>query len=330
MKILRRLMGQNRLLVMTAMVLAFMALREPSFFRPRNLANVIEYLSINGLMAVGMALLMIARAFDISIGSTMVLAGTVTVLALQHVPVPAAVLAGLSAGVIVGTINGVLVAYVKVNSFIATIGTMVVAQGVAYSLTDMRSIGTDSDAFHAIATVRPAGIPVVAFYFVAVACAVAGIARFTRLGNYAYAIGGNIESCRRMGIPVPRNLIVLFVISGLCASMAGVLLSSKTQAASATFGENVAMIVIAAIVLGGVHLSGGVGTIGGVVQGIVLIGIIDSATSFLGLDGYYQMLFRAMILLGVVVADVLSTRMTQRRLERTAIDNLHHSIMEPT
>ncbi len=313
------MLRQNRLLLIALGVVLYVGWREPTYLRPQNLANAVEYIALNGILALGMTLLMIARSFDISIGSTMVLAGTVTVLASSHLPAPGAVLTGLATGLACGLVNGILVARFEVNSFIATLGTMVVFQGVAFSLTGMRSIAMDSPALYAFASARPFGVPTTVFYLLATTAAVGFLARFTRLGRYAYAIGSSPEACRRMGIPVTRCLVLLFLLSGLFAAFAGIVLSGKAQAASANFGENVAMVVIAAIVLGGVHLSGGVGTVWGVLQGVILIGLIDNVTDYMGVFGYYQQLFRAVILLGVIVYDVLSVRYLRRRQERQTL-----------
>jgi ribose/xylose/arabinose/galactoside ABC-type transport system permease subunit len=137
----------------------------------------------------------------------------------------------------------------------------------------------------------------------------------TRVGKYAYAIGGNEDACRMLGIDVAAYRILLFVISGVCASFAGVLLSSRLGAASGVFAENRALVVIAAIVLGGVHLSGGVGNVGGVVQAVLLLGILDNATVYLRVVGYWEMFVRSVILIGVVVFDVLYIKWQNNRLQ---------------
>jgi ribose/xylose/arabinose/galactoside ABC-type transport system permease subunit len=171
--------------------------------------------------------------------------------------------------------------------------------------------------FQNFAVAEVGGIPLLVFYFAALALAIWFVSRFTQLGKNAYAIGGNAEACRRVGIRVDFFVIIFFILSGTFAAFAGVLLSAKIQAASAVFGENVALLVIAGIVLGGVQLRGGVGSVPGVVQGVILIGLIDNITVFLGLIGYYQMFFRAIILIGIIIYDVQSVKQAARRLERS-------------
>jgi ribose transport system permease protein len=247
-----RLLGGSRLLGIIASILLVMAVAEPFFFSVDNLLNILSNASINGILAVGMTMLMISGAFDISIGSIMVLAGVIAVLMVDRCGPTAAILVGVGSGIVMGLVNGILVAKLKINSFIATLGTTVIFQGIAFVLTDTRPIATGSEAFQRPATLEMAGIPAPILYFGGLAAAVWLVLNCTRVGKYAYAIGGNEDACRMLGIDVAAYRILLFVISGVCASFAGVLLSSRLGAASGAFAENRALVVIAAIVLGGV------------------------------------------------------------------------------
>ena len=315
----RRLSG-SRLLLVIAATLLLMALHSPDFVAPGNLLNLLSYISINGILAVGMTLLMISRQFDISIGSVVVLAGVVAIHLIEHVGALWAIVLATSVGVGTGALNGFFVVRLGINSFIATLGSMVIFQGLAFALTDMRTIATESASFHRLGAESWRGLPLPVLYFAALALIIWFVSRFTLLGKHAYAIGGREEACHLMGIPVGRQKFVFFVITGVAAAFAGVVLASRLNSASAVFGENVALVVIAAIVIGGVHLSGGTGTVGGVVQGVLLLGMLENATIFLGFSGYYQKLFRALILIGVVLFDVLYLKYgdfrMQRRLQR--------------
>ncbi len=320
---LQILTTRYRLILVTALLFAFMAFARRQFLGVENLINILTNMSINGILSIGMTLLMIAGCFDISLGSNLVFSGAITIIMLRTGSIPLAVLCGLAAGLAIGLLNGVLVARFKINSFIATLGTMVIFQGATFSVTNNKPVATSNELFQALATQQVVlGIPRVVFYFIAVIIIIGAVARFTRLGKYAYAIGGNSEACRRVGVKVDLYLIAFFAISGLLGAVGGVALASKIMAASAIFGENVSLLVIAAIVIGGVSLSGGVGTVSGVVQGIVLIAVIDTMTNFLGLVGYYQLLFRSFILLGVVLYDALSVGTAERRLERVSLQTL--------
>ena len=312
-------LSQSRLLLVMAAILLFMASYEPSFFTAENLINILSNASINGILAVGMTALMISCAFDISIGSIVVLAGVLSIMIVNRVGPVAALVGGLASGLVMGWLNGLLVARLKINSFIATLGTSVILQGIAFVLTDTRPIATDSEAFHRFATFQVAGIPAPILYFAAATIAVSVFLRFTKSGKYAYAIGGNEAACRMLGIHVDRYRILFFVISGLFASLAGVLLASKLSAASGVFAENKALVVIAAIVLGGVHLSGGTGTVGGVVQGVILLALLENVTVYLRVLGYYETFFRSLILIAVVVCDVLYIRWMNTSMEKEGL-----------
>ena len=306
----------SRLVLVISAILVFMALHSPDFVAPGNLLNLLSYISINGILAVGMTLLMISREFDISIGSVVVLAGVVAIRLIDHVGAPWATVLAMSVGVGTGAFNGLLVVRLGINSFIATLGSMVIFQGLAFALTDMRSIATESVSFHNLGAGSWLGLPLPVLYFAALSLIIWFVSRFTLLGKHAYAIGGREEACRLMGIPVGRQKFVFFVITGVAAAFAGVVLASRLNSASAVFGENVPLVVIAAIVIGGVHLSGGSGTVAGVVQGVVLLGLLEAATIYLEFSDYYQKLLRALILIGVVLFDVLYLRYGDFKMQR--------------
>jgi len=309
------LLFRGRLPLIIGALLLFMAFYDRSFFIPENLINIVSYSSINGLLAVGMTLLMISREFDISVGSNLVLSGVIAVQVASRFGATAGFVAGIASGAVMGLINGLLVAKANINSFISTLGTMVIYQGVAFALTDMKPVACNLPAFQGLAEREFLGLPAPIVYFLSVATVLWLALKFTRVGKNAYAIGGNIQGCRNLGINVDGWRIGYFIICGGCASFAGVILASRLGAASATFGENVALVVIAAIVLGGVPLSGGAGSMPGVIGAILLLGLIDSMTFYLNVFGYYQKLFWALLLIGVVVFDVVYARRENRRLE---------------
>jgi len=310
------LLQNYRLLILLAFIFLLMYFLAPSFFNKYNLIAILSNASINGIIAVGMTLLMISRAFDMSVGSNLVLSGAITVIGVNRFGPFVGVSLGLASGLLMGFTNGLLVARLKINSFIATLGTFVIYQGLTFSITKMTPVATENVGFSKIAGTALLGIPIVVFYFVIAILIVWVVLRFTQLGKYAYAIGGNSQACKSIGIKVERHWIIYFVISGFFASVSGVILSSKIMAASAIFGENIGLIIVAAIVLGGVSLAGGVGNVVGVVQAIIIIGVIENITVYLGMIGYWQLFFRAIVLIGVILYDVISLQQSSNRLAR--------------
>jgi ribose transport system permease protein len=306
----------NKLLGIMALIVAVMAILAPDFFSASNIINTISYLSVNGILSIGITLVMIGGFIDMSVGSIVGLAGAIAIITVNRFGPTAAILVGSLSGILMGLANGLIVTKMKINAFIATLGTMIVFQGMAFAITNTKAIMADSEAFQSFALARVLSIPIIIFYFVAVCLIFWFISRFTTLGKNAYAIGGNIEACRSMGIKTDRTVIVLFVLSGVCASFAGVLLSSKISAASGRFGETVIMTVIASVVLGGVSLSGGVGKVSGVIQGIILVGLLENATVYLGFYDFWQAFFRSILLLLVLVVDVVSMSIMNKRLQK--------------
>jgi ribose/xylose/arabinose/galactoside ABC-type transport system permease subunit len=312
--------SRYRLMIVMAVFLIIMFLADRTFFNLVNLKNIIVNLSINGILAIGMTLLMISNQFDISIGSTMVLSGAIAIYFVNRFSPGIGIIIGISSGIIWGLINGLLVAKFQINSFIATLGTMVIYQGLTFSITDIKPITTNNTGFQQFAVKEIFSVPMTVYYFIICIIVVLVISKKTKFGKYAYAIGGNREACRDLGIAEEGYTIGYFILAGLFAAFAGVLLASKIMAASGIFGENVALLVMAGIVLGGVHLSGGVGSVLGVVQGILILGLIDNMIVYLGLVGFFQMFFRGMILLAVLILDVVMVSIVNKRLE---IANLH-------
>ena len=204
----RERLSGSRLLLPLAAILLFMAFHSPDFVASGNLLNLLSYVSINGMLAVGMTLLMISREFDISIGSVVVLAGVIAIRLIDHVGAPWAALLGTCVGVGTGALNGFLVVRLGINSFIATLGGMVVFQGLAFALSDMRSIATESASFHRLGAGNWLGLPLPVLYFAALSLIIWFVSRFTLLGKHAYAIGGREKACHLMGIPVGRQKFI--------------------------------------------------------------------------------------------------------------------------
>jgi ribose transport system permease protein len=308
--------ARNRLIVILAILILAMVGLAPSFFKLSNIINIVSYLSTNGILSIGITLLMIAGYFDLSVGSIMGLSGAIAAILTKSLGPGPAIALGIASGIVLGLTNGLIVTKFRINSFMATLGTMIIFMGITLSITNTRAVYIDSEKFQSFALFKIGGIPIVVFYFLIVALAAWCLAKFTILGKNAFAIGGNLEACRNLGIRVDRNVLNLYVISGVCASFGGVILSARVSSASGRFGESVLMPVIASVILGGVSLTGGVGSIGGVIQGIFLIGVVENITIYLGFYDVWQLLIRSLLLLLVLSFDVLSIRQMNKRLEK--------------
>lgn len=305
---------RQKLLVVIAAMLVLLSIAERGFFTLPNLLKVLDHVSINGLMAAGMTILLVSGSFDLSIGSVMALTGIVIVL-LQPFGMAVSVVGGVLVGLLVGALNGVLAVKGKINAFIATLGTMVIFKGLGLVLTNSHPVKGTIPAFEAFGQASLAGIPLPVFYLVVAYAAVWYILKYTKFGRNDFAIGGNVLSSRLAGINVDLFTLLYFVFCAFSASVAGVVLTSRVNTGSAVFGDNTPLPIIAAAVLGGTSLFGGKGTILGTFQGVLILGLIDRAMVTFNVDTNYQFLVQGLIILAVIVADAL----TARRKEVTAV-----------
>ena len=295
---------EKRIFVLLVFFIILAVLFVPLFATPINLSNLLSQLTIDGVVVIGMTILMVAFGIDLSVGSTLALAGIIyALLAGTGVAIPLAILGAVLVGGLVGLTNGLIVTKLRINFFIATLATMVAIRGLAITLANGQVVYPGVSGFDWIGRQQagPIEVPVIVFLVTAI------VAHFvlsqTRLGRYWYAIGGNREAAQRVGLKVDRYYIMAFVVTGLCAGLAGVLLAARANSASPSVGVETNLIAIASTVIGGTSLYGGVGTIPGAVAGLLLVNILRNSLNLLGVSPYYQYLVRGVILIGVVVMD---------------------------
>jgi inositol transport system permease protein len=226
---------------------------------------------------------------------------------LTGLPVFIPVLAGLVVGTAAGLVNGSLIATTGIPPFIATLGMMVTARGIAKWYTRGQPVSMLSDSYAAIGS----GIwPVVIFLAVALIFHIA--LRYTRYGKFTYAIGANVQAARVSGIDVGRHLIKVYAIAGLLAGLAGIVTSARAISGQAGMGVMYELDAIAATVIGGTSLSGGVGRITGTVIGTIILGVMTSGFTFLRVDAYYQEIVKGMIIVAAVVVDQYRQRQRKK------------------
>jgi ribose/xylose/arabinose/galactoside ABC-type transport system permease subunit len=281
-----------------------------SFLSLNNILLVLIQTSINGILAMGMMYVIISGHIDLSIGSTVGLAGVAAAL-FSHpgeYPLIVPIAVGLLVGVLVGLVNGIGVAYGAIPSFIVTLGTLTAVRGLALMTSGGAPVANLSPEFRSIASGRPFGIPALAIYFVIIAIIAAFVLRRTVFGRRVYALGGNREAAAVSGINVKRLTVAPFVIAGTLAGLCGVLLASRTFTGSPTAGESYELDAIAAVVIGGVSMSGGRGRAFGVVIGALMIAVIANGLDILGIDSNAQRLIKGAIIVLAVLIDVKTRR----------------------
>ncbi|MGI6855935.1 ABC transporter permease [Mesorhizobium sp. 1B3] len=293
-------------------VLGWIVIGQSFLANPQRLTIMILQVSVIGIIAVGVTQVIITGGIDLSSGSVVGLTAMIAASlaqssawtkalypALTDLPPIVPVLVGLGTGLLAGTINGLLIAYTKIPPFIATLGMMVSARGLSKWYTKGQPVSGLTDSFTTIGS----GIwPVVIFLTVALIFHVA--LRYTRYGKFTYAIGANVQAARVSGIDIERHLIKVYAIAGLLSGLAGVVTAARAQTAQAGMGVMYELDAIAAAVIGGTSLTGGVGRITGTVIGTIILGTMTSGFTFLRVDAFYQEIIKGMIIIAAVVADV--------------------------
>jgi ribose transport system permease protein len=298
-------------LLLVALVLVFlgMGLVEPRFLTFGNLINIARQISINLIIAVGMTFCMIAGGFDLSVGSVGVMSGCLTAMVMLATgSVPLGLAAGLSAGMLAGLVNGLSITRLGVNSFVTTLGTMVVARGIALIMTGGDVITGLPPAFNFIGVGFVAGLPIPIAIAAAVTVAGHVVLARTEYGLNCYAVGGNYAAARLAGLRNERVVTIAFTVQGLLAALGGIVLTARVVSAQPALMHDTNLDVIAAVVVGGTSLAGGRGGIGGTVLGCILIGALFNGLNIIGIGYEWQLVVIGFIIVMAVAADNLSRR----------------------
>ena len=303
-------------LVLAALALCFELLgwifvKQSFLFNEQRLVIMILQVSVIGIIAVGVTQVIITGGIDLSSGSVVALTAMVAASLAQSsdtasavyprlvdLPVVVPVVAGLAVGAVAGLVNGTLIARTAIPPFIATLGVMVSARGFAKWYTHGQPVSMLTDSYTGIGS---GAIPVVIFLATALLFHLA--LGYTRYGKYTYAIGANPQAARVSGIRVGRHLLVVYTIAGLLSGLAGIVTSARAESGQAGMGLMYELDAIAAAVIGGASLSGGVGRITGTVIGTLILGVVTSGFTFLRIDAYYQEIVKGAIIVVAVIAD---------------------------
>jgi len=292
------------------MIVTF-SLISPQFLSKANLLNIFEQNAVLGIIACGMAFMIIIGGFDLSVGSTAAIAGVVAALILRDNPggFLFAVLAGLGVGALIGLCNGLLISKVGINPFITTLGMMVIIRGLVFVITKGNTIFGFPLEYNVIGMGfwGPIPVPMTLWGIVVLICFF--LLKYTRFGQYVYAVGGNETVAHLSGINVDLTKILAAVVCGLLASFGGIVLLFRVMAASPQAGNMYELYAIAATVLGGCALGGGIGGVLGTVIGALLLGVIINGLHIVGVSAYWEATITGLIILVAVAIDVISRKM---------------------
>jgi erythritol transport system permease protein len=328
-KLLLALMKLRTFIALFA-VLVFFSFAAPNFLSAANLILMSKHVALNAFLAMGMTFVIITGGIDLSVGSIVGLCGMVAGgLILNGLDLPngytvyfnvvEVILITLGVGVLAGVINGLLITRLNVAPFIATLGTLYVARGFALlssagatfpNLIGKPELGTAG--FGYLGSGRILGLPVSIWMLIVLALAAAYVARYTPLGRHIFAVGGNERAARMSGVRVNRVKLFVYMFSGFCAAIVGLIIASELMASHPATGESFELNAIAAAVLGGTSMSGGRGTIGGTIIGAFVIGVLSDGLVMMGVSSFWQMVIKGLVIIFAVVIDQAQRRLQQR------------------
>lgn len=284
-------------------VVAIGAMLAPSFVSERNVVNILRQTSMLGVVTVGMTFVILTAGIDLSVGMTLSLYSVVGAMLFANgagLPLPIVILATLALGAAVGALNAGIIIWRGVAPFVVTLAMMAIASGVALTISGGKPIGGIQGAYAWLGagSVGPVPVPVL----IMVTAFVLGdfVLRYTPYGRYVYAVGGNEEAARLSGIPVNRVKLITYMISNACAALGGIIFSARVTVGDPWAGRGLELDAIAAVVLGGTSLFGGVGSLGGTLLGALIIAMINNLLNLLNVSPYTQGIAKGLIILVAV------------------------------
>lgn len=297
------------------LLVTLLALVSPAFLTKTNGLNVLRQASLAAILALGETIVILTAGIDLSIGAVLTTSGIVaaSVLKIEGLPIWVGVLAGVGFGALVGFMNGVMVAIVRLPPFIATYGTMWIASGLSVVFLRGYIIYDFDERFRFIGKGYLFGIPMPIIIMAGVFLILYFVMHKTTFGRSIYALGANKEAARLSGIQIEKTLIIAYTLSGLCAGMTGLLFVARLNAAEAGLGESLLLPVIAGIVLGGTSLYGGEGGVAGTLIGTLIMTIVVNGMNLLGISSMWQATVQGAIIVIAVLLDQWGRRAVARR-----------------
>lgn len=316
--------ARQKLLAFASLVLliVFFSFASPNFLEVDNLVSILQATAVNGVLAVACTYVIITSGIDLSVGTLMtfcaVMAGVV--LTKWGMPLPLGILAALLFGALSGCVSGFVIAKMKVPPFIATLGMMMLLKGLSLVISGTRPIYfNDTPGFTSIAQDSLIGnlipalpIPNAVLILFLVAIGASIVLNRTIFGRYTFALGSNEEALRLSGVNVDAWKIAVYTFSGAVCGIAGLLIASRLNSAQPALGQGYELDAIAAVVIGGTSLSGGLGRVTGTVIGVLILGVMTSGFTFIRIDAYYQEMVKGAIIVAAVIADQYRNKKTRR------------------
>jgi ribose transport system permease protein len=276
------------------------------FFSYDNFLNVLRNISTNSYLAIGVMMAIMLGGIDLSGGALLAFAGCICVAAMDRfgIPMPIAIASGLLIGIVAGFVNGTIIAYSGIHPFVVTLAMMSICRGGAYLVADGRPIPLRNDSFTFLGNGYLGPIPLPVVYTLLFVFLTYLLLNRTRIGRHIYAVGGNPVAARYSGINITQVKIMVWTISGFLGAFGGIVLSARMSSGQPAVGVGFETDAIAAAVLGGTSMYGGVGNIGGVFIGVLVIGIISNGLNLLQVNSFWQYVAKGVIILLAVYIDM--------------------------
>jgi ribose transport system permease protein len=304
-------MQKYRILFVFVGICILLSVLTPVFLSVNNIINVIRQVSINGILAAGMTMVIISGGIDLSVGSVAAICGAIVAGTQLKLGLAPAMLLSVATGALLGLINGLVITKGKVAPFVATLGMTTVARGLTLIYTGGRPIYNLTDAFRVLGAGYVGPIPVPVIILALVIAVVHFVMSSTVFGREVYALGGNEEAARYSGINVERRRMLVYISMGLLSAVTGIVLTSRLGSADPTAGVGFETDAIAAVVIGGTSMSGGEGSVIGSLIGALIIGVMNNGLNLLNVSPYYQQIFKGLIVVLAVLMDSASRRKRQ-------------------
>lgn len=310
---IKRVNGIGSLLPL-ALLLVFFAVTTSTFWSTNNLMQILRQSAVYVIMGIGMTFVVLTGGIDLSQGSLLALCCVTSGLTLNATGnIPLCIIVALATGLLVGLINGLIVAYVKIPAFIMTLGSMYIVRAITLWITNSEQISVKNASFSFIGQGFIAGIPVPVYVFIIIAVAAYVFLAHTATGRYIFAVGSNAETARLSGVNVERTTIQVFVLSGIAIALVSIVYLARLTAAQPTAGQSYEMEAVAATVIGGTSIAGGEGGIFGTVIGAVIVTVIRNGLVQLGVGSYFTTLVVGVIIIAAVSLDVIRTRIAANK-----------------
>lgn len=304
-------------LLLVPLVIIFTTGNE-NFLTLNNLLNIGRQIAVFGIIGVGMTLLLLLAHVDLSVGSVVAFTGVITAVVAEDAGITVGILAALVTGAVIGGLNGFFTVKFALPALLVTLASLTIFRGLAFVVTNGRSVTIESESFRQFGNGVVLGIPNFVWVLLIVTGLGAGLLAHTPFGRHVYAAGGNMDAARRAGIRVDALTIVAFAITGFLAGLAGVLLASRLASAQPIAGQGYELAVIAAVVLGGTSLFGGHGKVAGTLLGALVLGTLQNGMDLLAVTPYVQTTIVGLTILVALLADSARRRYIDR-IRRTIL-----------